>query len=311
LLLKLRDRLRLSRFRAVIVTVVFVAIYVTSVSFFYDAFSVRRQLTSPPPSADGTTVTIDFKEIQPNNGLLNGELKVVPGPALLDPLTRGLNEDLGVAVTATITSQASPAKHTWTKGMVPGVFPISLAISGNAAHWPFDHYESGPITVILFHGAAEVPERMPVAITDDVPSWNVDVPDASTSDLLGVYELQVQRTAGAVVFACVLVIVLIALAAMGVFVAVQTMRGLRKFQPPMTTWYAAMLFAVVPLRNALPNAPPFGSFIDDAVTVWVIGLLVISLAIYIVCWWQHLKPEPPPKPEPAQTPSVAEAATTP
>ncbi|ORV01236.1 hypothetical protein AWB93_07515 [Mycobacterium bohemicum] len=50
-------------------------------------------------------------------------------------------------------------------------------------------------------------------------------------------------------------------------VAVATAPDLRKFQPPITTWYAAMLFAVVPLRNALPHAPPFGARVDVRVVL--------------------------------------------
>ena len=75
------------------------------------------------------------------------------------------------------------------------------------------------------------------------------------------------------------------------FVAVQTVRDRRKFQPPMTTWYAAMLFAVIPLRNALINPPPFGAWVDVTVVVWVIVVLVISMTLYIFCWWRHLRPE--------------------
>ena len=78
--------------------------------------------------------------------------------------------------------------------------------------------------------------------------------------------------------------VLIALAGLALFVAVQTVRDRRKFQPPMTTWYAAMLFAVVPLRNALPDAPPFGSWVDVTIVLWVIVVLVISMLLYIA-WW--------------------------
>jgi hypothetical protein len=293
-------KLRLSRLRFLIVPVILVGIYAALVAEFYHTGLLRRQLTSPAPSADGTSVTIHFKEIHPNNGLLSGDLTILPGPALLDPLTFGLKEDLGVAVTSTVTSQASPTKRTWSKGTVPSVFPISLDISGDPATWPFDHYELGPITVILFHGASEVPERVPVTFVDDVPSWYPVVPDASKSDLLAVYNVQVRRTPGALLFACVLVSVLIALAAVGAVVAVQTARGRRQFQPSMTSWYAAMLFAVVPLRNSLPNAPPFGAFIDGAVTVWVIGVLVSSMLLYIFCWWQHLRPQPPTKAIPAQ-----------
>nr|BBX78673.1 hypothetical protein MFLOJ_24600 [Mycobacterium florentinum] len=93
-------------------------------------------------------------------------------------------------------------------------------------------------------------------------------------------------------FGVVIVGVYLSLAGLGLFVAVQTVRNRRKFQPPMTTWYAAMLFAVMPLRTALPDSPPFGSWIDVTIVLWVIVVLVISMVLYISCWWRHLRPGP-------------------
>ena len=54
----------------------------------------------------------------------------------------------------------------------------------------------------------------------------------------------------------------------------------------MTTWYAAMLFAVVPLRNALPGSPVFGSWIDLTIVLWVLVALVVSMLIYVAAWWR-------------------------
>ena len=85
---------------------------------------------------------------------------------------------------------------------------------------------------------------------------------------------------------------MIVLAGAALFVAIQTVRNKRKFQPPMTTWYAAMLFAVIPLRNALPDAPPVGSWVDVTVTLWVIVVLAMSMLLDVFCWWRHLRPEP-------------------
>jgi Domain of unknown function (DUF4436) len=60
---------------------------------------------------------------------------------------------------------------------------------------------------------------------------------------------------------------------------IQTVRDRRKFQPPMTIWYAAMLFVVVPLRNALPGSPPFGGWIDITIVLWVPVVLVVSMRL--------------------------------
>jgi hypothetical protein len=57
------------------------------------------------------------------------------------------------------------------------------------------------------------------------------------------------------------------------------------------------------LRNAFPDSPPIGSWIDVTVVLWVIVLLVIAMLLYINCWWRHLRPDAE---QPA--PAVAEPA---
>jgi Domain of unknown function (DUF4436) len=108
------------------------------------------------------------------------------------------------------------------------------------------------------------------------------------------YEVDLQRSASTMMFAIVILCIFVTIAAIGLFVAIQTLRDPRRFQSPMTTWYAAMLFAVVPLRNALPGSPAFGSWIDLTIVLWVLVALVVSMLLYIAAWWRAIaKPEPP------------------
>jgi Domain of unknown function (DUF4436) len=270
----------------IIIVIVFIAAYVGTILLYASTGLGRpRQITEGRPASDGTTVTIDIEELQSVKGTLTGNVTVSPGPGLLDPLTHNLTDDLSIA----ITSATTPTKRTWSKGMVPGVFPVILTISGDPSPWPFDHYQSGPITVELYHGASQVPERASLTVFDRIPGWLVQIPGSDEAN--APYRVNMHRSPSTAAFAAVIMAVLISIAGVALFVAVATSRGLRKFQPPMTTWYAAMLFAVVPLRNALPDAPPIGFWIDAAVVLWVIVVLVGSMLLYISCWWRHLKPE--------------------
>ncbi|OBK19930.1 DUF4436 domain-containing protein [Mycobacterium asiaticum] len=265
----------------------FIVAYVASTSLYGSAGKGPHDLTQGQPMTDGTRVTVDLQDVQQSNTVLVTNLAIAPGPGLLDPRTHGLTEDLSVVV----TSAVSPTKRSWSKGMLPGTFPVPLTLSGDVANWPFDRYISGPITVELFRGPEEVPERAAVTFVDRLAGWQISIPPPSKDDPHAPYRVHLQRSAGTVAFAVVIVGALILLAGIGLFVAIQTARDRRKFQPPMTTWYAAMLFAVVPLRNALPNAPPFGSWIDIRVVLWVIVVLVVSMLVYITCWWRHLAPD--------------------
>jgi hypothetical protein len=270
--------------------VAFIGAYIASILLYVNGgMGHPHQIADTSVAGDGTTVTVDIEEIQSDNSVLVANLTISPGPALLDPLTHNLREDLSVVVTSVVTA----GKRTWPKGTLPDVFRVSLTLAGDVADWPLDRYRSGPIKVDLFSGAAQVPERATVTLVDRLLGWKVDVAPVGKADSLEQYRVHLYRSQSTVAFGVVMLGVLIALAGLALFVAVQTVRGRRKFQPPMTTWYAAMLFAVMPLRNALPDSPPFGSWIDITVVIWVIVVLVISMALYISCWWRHLRPDEP------------------
>jgi len=241
-----------------------------------------------PPNTSGTTVTLEVESIQNTYSQLVGDLIVSPGSALLDPATDGLKQDLSVAV----TSATTPVKVTWSKGMLPGTFPVPLTLARDVERWPFDRYYTGPITVELFMGAAQLPERASVTFIDRLPGWKVHVSRTNNANALAPYKVELQRSASTMVFASIVLCILVAIALQALFVSVQTLRGRRRFQSPMTTWYAAMLFAVVPLRNSLPGSPAFGSWIDLTIVLWVLVALVVAMLLYIVAWWRQQEPEP-------------------
>jgi hypothetical protein len=280
----------LSRRFGIIGVVAFIAAYVASIVLYIDSgMGHPHQIAESPSSGDGTTVTVDIEEIESDNSVLVANLSIAPAPALLDPQSHDLKEDLSIV----LTSAVSAGKRTWAKGTLPDVFRVSLALAGDVAEWPFDRYRSGPITIDLFSGAARALQHPTVTLVDRLLGWNVDVARVSTGNALAADRVDLYRSSSTVAFGVVILAVLIALAGLGLFVAVQTVRDRRKFQPPMTTWYAAMLFAVMPLRNALPDSPPFGCWIDVTIVLWVIVVLVISMTLYISCWWRHLRPENP------------------
>jgi hypothetical protein len=93
-----------------------------------------------------------------------------------------------------------------------------------------------------------------------------------------------QRAKGPLIFDLGSILVLISLPTLALLVAIPMALGRRKFVPPFATWYAANLFAIVPLRNILPGAPPPGSMIDQALVQWVLLALATAMALYIYSW---------------------------
>jgi hypothetical protein len=280
----LRDTAGWPRLRPGLVALVgFVACaMVTSVILYVDGAVFQHISTHDAPSGGGTTVTLDVVSIQNNYGELVGDLIVRPDPALLDAATDGLKQNFTVAV----TSATTPVKRTWTKGMFPGVFPVPLTLARDIERWPFDSYYTGPITVELYTGSGQTTERTAVRFVDRLAGWKIHINRLDNTNPLSPSEIELQRSASTMVFAVVILCIFIAIAAVGLFVAIQTLRDPRRFQSPMTTWYAAMLFAVVPLRNALPGSPAFGSWIDLTIVLWVLVALVVSMLLYITAWWR-------------------------
>jgi len=79
----------------------------------------------------------------------------------------------------------------------------------------------------------------------------------------------------------------ISLPVLALWVAIPVALGRTSFLPPLTTWYGAMLFAIVPLRNILPGSPPYGSWVDQAIVLWVLIGLVAALTLFLVGWWRQ------------------------
>jgi hypothetical protein len=225
-------------------------------------------------------VTLDAVSISNNYRVLVGDLIIKPGPALVDPATDSLKQDLTVAV----TSATTPVRRTYSRGMLPGVFPVPLTLAHDVDRWPFDSYDTGPITVELFTGPGQMPERADLTFVDGLTGWKVHVARVNNANTSSPYKVELQRSPSTMLFAIVILCIFVAIATVGLFVAIQTIRDPRRFQAPMTTWYAAMLFAVVPLRNALPGSPAFGSWIDLTIVLWVMVALVISMLLYIAAW---------------------------
>ena len=266
----------------VIALVVVACAMTTTVVLYIDSTASQRIPAQGAPTSDGTTVTLDVVSISSNYSDLVGDLIVKPGPRLIDPATDGLKQDLTVAV----TSATTPVRRTWSKGMLPGVFPVSVTLARDVERWPFDSYYTGPITVTLFTGSDQVPDRANATFVDRLTGWKLDVTRVNNAVASSPYVAKLQRSASTMVFAIVILCIFVAIAAIGLFVAIQTTRDPRRFQSPMTTWYAAVLFAVVPLRNALPGSPAFGSWIDLTIVMWVLVALVVSMLLYIGAWWR-------------------------
>ena len=239
---------------------------------------------------DATIVQLRLEELKPVANRLTVNVLVYPGISAYDNRFDVLGTDVGVRLYPT----SDLGDLHYPKGKAPAQLTTTVGARGDPGNWPFDSYKTEAITADAFVGSGDSIKKVParVEVTGELDGWDVTVhrvhdpaalPTQRGSDN-GNVVITLRRAKGPLIFDLAICLVLIALPTLALLVAIPMALGRRKFLPPFSTWYAAMLFAVVPLRNILPGAPPPGSWIDQAVVQWVLIALVTAMSLFIFAW---------------------------
>lgn len=231
------------------------------------------------PAANGVVVYLDINTVNGADFEVAGTVSIDAGGDLLDG--RG---DLKQDLTVDVSPMVSDTELTFPAGTRPGVLPVSLYSDGDIRLWPFDRYVAESVTVQAF-GPNDAGLLTEVVLIDSLIGWDIKAGDTVAGGKA--FPVTSSRAAASLAFDLALCAMLIVLPICTLFVSIQTVRHRKTFQPPMVTWFAVMLFAVLPLRNIFPGSPPFGSWVDYSVVLWVLGGLVASLALYVVAWWKQ------------------------
>jgi hypothetical protein len=239
---------------------------------------------------DATIVQLRLEELKPVANRLTVNVLVYPGVAQYDNRFDVLGTD--VAVRLYPTSDLGDLHYP--KGKAPAQLSTTVEAHGDPGNWPFDSYNTESISADAFVGPGDNLKKVParVEVTGSLDGWDISVnrvhdpsalPTSRATDN-GNVVITLKRAKGPLIFDLGICLVLISLPTLALLVAVPMALGRRKFLPPFATWYAANLFAIVPLRNILPGAPPPGSWIDQAIVQWVLIALVTAMSLYIFAW---------------------------
>jgi len=187
-------------------------------------------------------------------------------------------------------------------GKAPAQVSTTIEAHGDPGNWPFDSYKTETIAADVFTGSGPGRGKTParVEVAGKLDGWDATVtrihdPDEPNPDVRDNVIITLQRSKGPLIFDFGICLVLLALPALALWVAIPMALGRTTFLPPFITWYAAMLFAIVPLRNILPGGPPFGSWIDQAIVLWVLIALVVAMSLFLVAWWRQRDRKTPKK----------------
>jgi hypothetical protein len=236
---------------------------------------------------DDTIVQIRLQELKPTTNRLAVNVLIYPGESLYDKRFDELNTDIAVR----LYPPNDLGDLQFPKGKAPAQVNTTIEAHGNPGSWPFDSYRTEPQSADVFVGTGAERKRIPavVQVTGSMDGWDAEVQRNTDKSETGSHNtsnvvLTLQRAKGPLIFDLGIIVVLVSLPTLALLVAIPMALGRRKFVPPFATWYAANLFAIVPLRNILPGAPPPGSMIDQALVQWVLLALATAMALYIYSW---------------------------
>lgn len=195
------------------------------------------------------------------------------------------NDHLNVAAKLE-TNSFSNASTVLPKGETAPVIEQRFGLLGIPTDYPFDSY-SGLMGVNVVTDDGDVlPTTLTVFNTD--PFFRADVAKNSDYDVDGLdVDLLLKRSTPTVVFAVFVMVLMLGLAAAAVTAAFYALRWRRGLVLPACSMMAAILFALIPLRNAVPGAPPIGSLIDFASFFIAEGVISIALIASVVQGYRH------------------------
>jgi hypothetical protein len=278
--------------RAAIITVLVVLIVyiVTLFGYWWLSGSAKELEATNEGNGSETVVLITLQALRTVDYKADAKVLVVPADSLVDSKLDVLKEDIAVRL------------HPWNSlgdlkfpaGAAPAEVTTTIDVNGDVNTWPFDRYKTEGLSADLLIGEGDdrkiVPARVEIAGALqgwDLASEEVAPVPAAKGDGEAT-QVTFSRALGPLAFDLGIVVVLLTLPTIAIFTSVLVITRRKQFQMPFATWYAAMLFAIVPLRNILPGAPPPGAWIDVSLVLWVLVALVAAMVMVVISWYKQV-----------------------
>ena len=248
---------------------------------------------------EDTVVEVRVEELKTVANRLSVNVLVSPKESLINQKSRVLTTDAVVR----LYPATDLGDLQYPKGKAPAQVSTTIAAHGDPGNWPFDTYTTDEISGVVFTEDYQNVVWARMEVTGSMDGWDVnvrrvhDAEDTENPDSRDnvVVVVTLHRSKGPLILDLGICLILVALPILALWVAIPMLLGRTTFLPPFITWYGAMLFAIVPLRNFLPGNPPLGSWIDQAVVLWVLIGLVVAMALFILAWWRHRDRKQPKK----------------
>lgn len=270
---------------------VLVGVYVTGLGLYLSAQQGPAEYVKDPKvKGDDLTALVKTASIDPNRGDLVLRVEVRAG--------RNLQGADGISVTRPVRVDAvggtGTASYRYAAGDRISPVDITIGLGGDTNAYPFDTYHA-PFAVIV---TTSPPGGNPSGAASPTPVTHLEFDgtlsgyrvtskprkeQAADPDVLAL-DLTIRRTPATDAFAILILVLQVVLASAAAALAVLIWSRHRRVEVTMLTWLAAILFAIVPLRNAMPGAPPIGALVDVVVFFWAVTVIALSLVSVLIRW---------------------------
>lgn len=284
------DRRKRRRGIAVAAVAAFVVVYVLSLFGVHLLAQTAGPLKPPDLNAtNDTIVLVRLEKLDTIANRLTVKVLVIPEESMFDKRLEVLKTDTAVRM----DPPNDLGDLQYPAGKSPAQVATTIEAHGNPNNWPFDSYRTDPTSADVLVGQGDARRYIParVEVTGGLDGWDVNVQrvgeasqDADRADNV---VITLHRSKSTLIFDAGICLVLFALPALALTIAILMLTGRRKFLPPFVTWFAAVLFAVIPIRNFLPGSPPPGAWVDQALVLWVLIALVVAMILFFITWYRQ------------------------
>lgn len=248
---------------------VLVVMLAASLGMYYPARTAENsaRLSGDASNPDRVDVTAWVTRVDTTNGTVSVSISnLEPRGSLADD--SGLfRDDVHLNASTSLTAVSVPVK----RGEVAPNVDERFGLTGVVTDYPFDRYTAAVDIRIVDSAGGQVPTAITLFSTDPFFAMS------SSDDDAGLINLAFARSTPTMVYALFVMVLMLGLAIAAATAAHYILRGRRGLLFPACSMMAAMLFALVPLRNAVPGNPPIGSVIDFG--SFFIAEIVISVSL--------------------------------
>lgn len=184
-----------------------------------------------------------------------------------------------------LTSAVGNVKTAIKKGDLPADIDQRIGMVGAATDYPFDQYSTFVDLHVMGADGRELPTTITLLNTD--PFFRAATAEATSPWDTAAIEFTARRSEPMKVFALFIMALMLGLAGAAAVAAYYVLRPKRGLHFSACSMLAGMLFALIPLRNAVPGSPPVGSIIDFASFFIAEAVISISLISCIVLGYRY------------------------